>query len=459
MKLVAGILLAVLLPRAHALAQDPPAPKAKPKTADWRLEPFPENVIDPDRLEYQGAFNVPPEGTRYLSWAYAQCGLAYRPGGDPKGPDDGHPGSLFGVGHAYGHCVSEFTIPAPLISKKKDWRELPAAKTLQKFATVTKATKDQAGKEFSLPMRAIGYLPPQGKQKSDKLYFTGWLSYRPTNGWTFGMCNADLAKPEPAGMWRLKGHSAFSASNACMAIPREWADKHVGGRYLAFCGGINGTSGYGTGRGPAIIACAPWTEYQDDAPPVPGTQLTNVTLLKYGNWRGGGKVRDVQVSDGWHGAAWLTSGEDAAVVFAGVKDIGIGWYGYLKDDKGLKVFDRKKRKEGESRFINEKGEPVEKAKGNRGWKADFPRACIYFYDPADLADVAAGKKKPGEPQYYARLDVGDLMFATPGLHGCGYDRKNNILYCFEKRGCDVRYGGRPVVHVWKIQPAEAKKAD
>ena len=69
MKLVAGILLAVLLARAHALAQDPPAQNAKPKTADWRLNPLPKNAIDPDRLEYQGAFNVPPEGTRYLSWA------------------------------------------------------------------------------------------------------------------------------------------------------------------------------------------------------------------------------------------------------------------------------------------------------------------------------------------------------------------------------------------------------
>ena len=456
---VAWVMALAAIPRAAAAQDDAAAPrKSAVKSANWRLRPLPKNVIDPDQLEYRGAFNVPPEGKGNLSWAYAVGGLTYRPGGDANGPADGHPGSLFGVGHAHGRCVSEFTIPAPIISKKKDWREVPAARTLQPFATVTSGTLAVDGQEFRLRIHALQYLPKQGAQKSAKLYFSGWRSYRPVNGWTHGMCNADLSKPKPAGMWRLAKHSAFSAVSACMRIPKAWADKHCPGMTLAFCGGINGTHGYGTGRGPAVIAAAPWADYVDGKPPKPGTPLRCKTLLKYGDWRGP-TARDVQVSDGWHGAAWVTRADGSAVVFVGVKDVGRGWYGYPKDEKGLRVYDRKKRKPGESSFVNEKGEPVQKAGGNRGWKVDLPRACFYFYDPADLAAVADGRKKAGEPQYYARLDVTDLMFRTPGLTGCGYDRKNNILYSFELRGCDVRYGGRPVVHVWRIRPAELKKAE
>jgi hypothetical protein len=445
------ILLAAALP---LLAQE--APKEAPETADWRLAPYPPGVVHPDQFEYLGAFNVPPEGKGNLSWAYAVCGLTWRSDGDPDGPEDGHPGSLFGVGHAHGRCVSEFTIPRPVISKKKDWRDLPNARTLQKFAAVTTGTVAVDGKEFRLRVHALQYLPPQGPQKMPKLYFSGWRSYRPTNGWTHGMCHADLSKPEPAGMWRLKGHSAFCGVSACLRIPDDWAKKHCGRMTLGFGGGINGTHGYGTGRGPALFACAPWREYVDGKPPKAGAELRSKTLLKYGDWRGP-TVRDVQVSDGWHGAAWVRRGDRSALVFVGVKDIGTGWYGYPKDDKGLKVFDRKKRKEGESRFVNEKGEPVEKVKGGRGWKADRPRGCIYVYDTADLAAVAAGEKQPGEPQYVARMDVTDRMFMTPGLTGCGYDPASHVLYTFEKRGSNVRYGGQPVVHVWRIGEPEDEK--
>ena len=46
--------------------------------------------------------------------------MTYFPHGDPDGPDDGYPGSIFATGHAWEHQISEITIPAPVISETKD---------------------------------------------------------------------------------------------------------------------------------------------------------------------------------------------------------------------------------------------------------------------------------------------------------------------------------------------------
>ena len=51
-------------------------------------------------------------------------------------------------------------------------------------------------------------------------------------------------------------------------------------------------------------------------------------------------------------------------------------------------------------------------------------------------------------QYYARLDATDLLFGkVRDLRGCGYDRKNGLLYSFEAYGAKDLL---PIVHVWKL---------
>ena len=71
----------------------------------------------------------------------------------------------------------------------------------------------------------------------------------------------------------------------------------------------------------------------------------------------------------------------------------------------------------------------------------------------DLAKVAQGSLKPHEPQYYARLDVSDIVFRTQALVGCGYDRKNNLLYAMELDAVGEAGNSSsrlPIVHVWRI---------
>ena len=73
-------------------------------------------VIQPGDLTYLGAFRL-PDGSGDSNWEYSGHGLAYDPNGDPSGPDDGTPGSLYGFGHDQQLLVSEIRIPVPVISK------------------------------------------------------------------------------------------------------------------------------------------------------------------------------------------------------------------------------------------------------------------------------------------------------------------------------------------------------
>ena len=84
------------------------------------------------------------------------------------------------------------------------------------------------------------------------------------------------------------------------------------------------------------------------------------------------------------------------------------------------------------------------------------------YDPAELAQVAAGTMEPWQPQPYARLDVGEYLLYNPAgvdlemlgegiqrrylFGGVAYDRANDLLYVLELFADEAA----PVVHVWKI---------
>ena len=90
-------------------------------------------------------------------------------------------------------------------------------------------------------------------------------------------------------------------------------------------------------------------------------------------------------------------------------------------------------------------------------------AQIIFYDPDDLARVAAGQMQSWEPQPYATLDLDDTLFLNPAgieieMLGAGaqrryrigdvaYDRANGLLYVLELFAEDAK----PVVHVWRVR--------
>ena len=88
--------------------------------------------IQPADLEYKGAFRL-PDGPEEIAWEWSGEGMTYYPKGDPEGPDDGYPGSIFGIGHDWNKYVSEISIPVPVISAAKNVDDLNRAEALQEF--------------------------------------------------------------------------------------------------------------------------------------------------------------------------------------------------------------------------------------------------------------------------------------------------------------------------------------
>jgi hypothetical protein len=54
--------------------------------------------VQPEDLTYLGAFRL-PDGPPEIGWYWGGTAMTYYPEGDPNGPDDGFPGSIFGTGH------------------------------------------------------------------------------------------------------------------------------------------------------------------------------------------------------------------------------------------------------------------------------------------------------------------------------------------------------------------------
>ena len=143
-------------------------------------------------------------------------------------------------------------------------------------------------------------------------------------------------------------------------------------------------------------------------------------------------------SDEWSGAAWLTAGDRAAVVFAGTKGLGDCWYGFADgtvwpDDPPYP--------------------PIpDPPYDQRGWWSDRFAARLLFYDPADLAAVADGKMAAHAPQPYATLDIDQHLFRNrqewqkERLGAAAYDRPHGLLYILEL----FADGDAPLVHVWRV---------
>ena len=179
-------------------------------------------------------------------------------------------------------------------------------------------------------------------------------------------------------------------------------------------------------QGPSLIACGPWL---NGNPPVFGQTIGAVPLLRYEcvtdpNPR---SMNRYHHSDMWPGSAWLTSGADGAVVFVGTKGRGECWYG------------------------NPDGPCLDC--DNRGWWSDYFDGEIIFYNPDDLAAVAAGEMASFQPQPYAVMNIDSVLYHidSPQMYdhvkAASFDRGNGLLYVFEP----LVDNEKPLVHVWKIE--------
>ncbi|MDW7681968.1 MAG: hypothetical protein SCK70_15505, partial [bacterium] len=333
--------------------------------------------IQPDDLEYRGAFRL-PEGSGGSDWYYSGQAASYYPDGEAGGANDGYPGSIFAVGHDHQQYVSEISIPAPVISSTKNLTELSTATTLQPFGDITGAMFGY----LELPVAGLAYLPAQGSQTTAKLHFC-WGQHIQYQEVSHGWCELNLDNPQTAGLWHFGNYNNYTSNDYLFEIPKEWAEIHVPGKYLA-----SGRfwEGVWSGLGPALYAYAPW---EDGNPPADGDTLKSIRrLLLYGvddpnipeiitdETR---KMYLHNVADQWTGAYWLTAGSNSAVVFVGTKGLGNGWYGF--SDGTVWPW--------EPPYPSIPDPPHDQ----RGFWADSIRAQILFYDPEDLAGVVNGSKQ------------------------------------------------------------------
>ena len=399
-------------------------PPPTPKTTSKRLQP--------GDLTYAGAFRLPNVAGDH-DWEYSGHALTYYPDGDPAGAADGYAGSLFATGHNWYQHVAEISVPPPVISPAKRLGDLNRAQMLQPFHNIRGDLYDFAN--FEIPRAGLAYLPAQGKQNSGKLHFCWGQHFHesgvePTHGWS----ELTLDQPNPAGTWALGQVSNYATTDYLTDIPAAWAAEHTPGKLLAT--GRFRDGGW-SGQGPALYAYGPWNQGN---PPAAGATLPATNLLQYDSSETTGThtMTGYHHSDEWSGAAWLTAGDRAAVVFVGTKGLGDCWYGFADgtvwpDDPPYP--------------------PIpDPPYDQRGWWSDSFAARILFYDPADLAAVADGKKAAYAPQPYATLDIDQRLYQNrqewqkERLGAAAFDRQHGLLYILEL----FADGDAPLVHVWKV---------
>jgi len=379
-------------------------------------------------LTYLGAFMLPNQ----YELTYCRGVNAYYPDGDPGGPDDGYPGSLFGVGHDWTTPIYEVDFPAPVLSENRD--ELPVARLLQGPADVARPI---IGSEY---VKGLEYLPPQGSQTEGHLYFVFGEHYEyrrdPGHGWM----SLDFSRPNLAGAWyvgRADQVNHINTNEYIFTIPQDWADANTPGMRLA-CGRYR--KGQQAG-GPALIAYGPWL---GGDPPPPDTELPAVPLILYGFVDSPNVLENFCKADDWTGGAWLHSEDRSAVVFAGTKGSGRCWYGWQDGTTP----DQCAQLPGGCEANGYGG-------AHRGYWAEVFTTVLLFYDTEDLARVARGELESWEVQPYEQADITPFMIQLPENYrikvaGVAYAPEQGYLFVSEEKG---GYEARPVIHVWKLDPA------
>ncbi|HNT75366.1 MAG TPA: hypothetical protein PKH77_10140 [Anaerolineae bacterium] len=449
-------------PLEVATASPAPRPSTRPAPAAPARPPS-GALVTPDDFTYLGAFRLPDDGDRPRTFAYGGNAMTFN-------PDNG---TLFIMGHdrmAYGDLpdgnqVAEISLPTPVNSRNV--ADLPAAEFRQGFHNVL------AGRFTDLeeiPRAGMAYLdhPATGP----KIHL-GWGQHLPpdTPVPTHGWFAPDLAQADFQGVWFIGNQDFNSVNGYLFEIPAAWADAHVQGRVLA--AGRYRDGGW-SGMGPALFAYRPWED--DGSPPPSGTRLEETVLLHYATSEETDAIERAltgyQHPDEWEGGAWLTtrSGK-SAVIFAGTKATGAKyWYGWANPTGPdlpcveVELVDQFTL----CRLADGTPCPPEDLRGceghndYRGWWSTRFDAQIVFYDPDDLARVAAGTLEPWGPQPYATLALDDYLYLNPPaweldnvgrgdqrrmrIGDVAYDRERGRLYVLELFADEAK----PVVHVWQV---------
>ncbi|MBN1538497.1 MAG: hypothetical protein JW908_17305 [Anaerolineales bacterium] len=434
-----------------------------------------DETIQPSDITYLGAFRLPGGDTPPQTFAYGGNAMTFNPDGDP-GNSDAHPGSLFVMGHDRmpygdlpdGNQVAEVSIPVPMIADTP--ADLPEATFIQDFQDVT------AGHFTNLeeiPKVGMQYL---NHPDTGPLIHIGWgQNIQPQDEPSHAWFSANLAEPNFTGVWYIGNQDLYSTNNYMFEIPTDWAEMYANYRYLGTGRMRDGGQG---GMGPTLFAYTPW-RMGGEAPPS-GQRLVETPLLLYEKSSNTEDIvralKDYQHPDEWEGGAFITtpSGK-STVLFAGTKSNGTKyWYGYINPagaeqvcvDAHITDFPTCRMADGSICPSEDFSGCCDEEAGTcvtyRGWWSTRFEAQFIFYDPADLARVAAGELESWEPQPYAVMDIDEHLYLDPPewdevnlgwgdqrryrIGASAYDRANGFLYVLELYA-DV---AKPVVHVWHV---------
>ncbi|MHC4716266.1 MAG: Calx-beta domain-containing protein, partial [Planctomycetota bacterium] len=325
-------------------------------------------VISFSQFEYKGAFRVHSSMDNY-----AAKSASFYPNGD------GGNGSLIMSGHAWYDNVGESKIDAPLKKKSDGYTENDLD-----VATVI------------MPAPTTGQTPGYGMQGMEYVTSTDTLYHGKAHS-NFGYCDRDGTND--SGPYGLAGIDNRRVGEFIAEIDSNWDG------YTA--GGLDPDEFLITGQSWAQYGCGVTIAAFDGDSPDAGGNLPATYLVAYDP---GHPMTDWDRDDQWLGAAWLASGNDSAVLIAGMKD------------------------------VTNQGADAEAADDLKAW--------MMIYDPADLSDVAHGTKNAYDPQPVEALNIQNLMFTGNRIKSMAYDPASNRLYVLEQRGS----AEGTIVHVWDINP-------
>ncbi len=431
----------------------PPSDTDDPKPGDNQDsggDTLPAGLIRPSDLQYKGAFRL-PAGTDGVTFGYtAGEGMTFFPEGDISGSEDGYPGSLFVFGFDSGNTINrnrylaEITIPAAIISEGKSPSELNTASFIQPFSDIGVPA------DLELARTGVAWFRPPEMSGPGKLHYCfgrHFQSFEPSHA----MCEMTLSNPGVQGPWIFGDYTNYVTNDYLFEIPKPWADAHAPGRFLA--SGRFREGGW-SGRGPALFAYNPSSGRES------GVVDSVVPLLLYGVQQPGVpeiasdatmEMTDYNPADDWSGGEWLTAGDGGAVIFLGTRALGNSWYGFAN---GV---------EWDFDCAEPDTPPCPQIppwpNNDRGWWADSYRPVIIFYNPEDLADVAAGEKAAYDPQPYASMNLDDCFFdpeVAPARYkrhftgAAAFDRNNRLLYIFERMADGIGGDENGLIHVFRI---------
>ncbi len=398
------------------------------------------SLINPAGFVYMGAFRLPDD------FSYAGEALAYNRDGDGgpsgAGAQDGYKGALnvTNLNQMDQGFVAEFSIPAPVISPSKNLEELNTAVLLNQPVNIRPANVN-SWPYVDIWRTGLTYVP------GERRLYSSWGFHYQVGGEktaSISCCSADnLASSEKLGAWFV-GSSVQPPVDAMLneylfSLPQTWANANTNGRAL-----VTGRCRDGglSGLGPTLYAV---NLLGANTPPAPGAQLDCSTLLKYGSVEGTNEyefpnsIDGYKLCDAWRDVAWISAGNQAAVVFTGVKGLGNNWYGY-QGEKMLHDW-----------VIADTPYPDFFATDpdGKGWRANNYQPMAILFNPSDLAAVANGTMNSYQPQPYAVIRFDTSLFWGAGriIHSASYDAENRLLYVTE---FGAPSDGRLIIHVWKV---------